>query len=259
MRAAASVLAGCVTTTAEDDPLQIRLDDMDRRRSAASSAWPPARAWSSDVAAHRCAAGRGAHAARPARSARERQRGAAQAAARSLRGLSSSGWTRSGRRAAAIEGGAHFGAAPSAAARWVVPWCAGRRRRRARRVGRHGSATASLRCAEGRPTTRPPSPACASSSRPIPTMISPTTRSTGSARPTTSRATTTTRRSPPSLVVLQRWPQSSKAPDAMLKLGYAVRAEAPGRGAARPCRSSAHRFPGTEAARLAQERLRLIP
>ena len=57
----------------------------------------------------------------------------------------------------------------------------------------------------------------------------------------------------------QRWPQSSKAPDAMLKLGYA-QFELKRVSAAKQILSQVGtRYPGTEAARLAQERLRRIP
>ncbi len=57
----------------------------------------------------------------------------------------------------------------------------------------------------------------------------------------------------------QRWPDSSKAPDAMLKLGFAQvelkRVEA----AKQTLAQVGTRYPGTEAARLAQERLRRLP
>jgi tol-pal system protein YbgF len=57
----------------------------------------------------------------------------------------------------------------------------------------------------------------------------------------------------------QRWPDSSKAPDAMLKLGYA-QFELKRLAAAKQTLSQlGTRYPGTEAARLAQERLRRIP
>ena len=57
----------------------------------------------------------------------------------------------------------------------------------------------------------------------------------------------------------QRWPDSSKAPDAMLKLGYA-QFELKRLDAAKQTLSQVGtRYPGTEAARLAQERLRRIP
>ena len=57
----------------------------------------------------------------------------------------------------------------------------------------------------------------------------------------------------------ERWPQSSKAPDAMLKLGYA-QFELKRLAAAKQTLSQVGaRYPGTEAARLAQERLRRIP
>jgi tol-pal system protein YbgF len=60
-------------------------------------------------------------------------------------------------------------------------------------------------------------------------------------------------------IVGQRWPQSSKAPDAMLKLGYA-QYELKRLAAAKETLSLVEsRFPGTEAARLALERLRRIP
>ncbi|MCU0761128.1 MAG: tol-pal system protein YbgF [Steroidobacteraceae bacterium] len=57
----------------------------------------------------------------------------------------------------------------------------------------------------------------------------------------------------------ERWPQSSKAPDAMLKLGYS-QFELKRLAAAKQTLSQVgERYPGTDAARLAQERLRRIP
>lgn len=57
----------------------------------------------------------------------------------------------------------------------------------------------------------------------------------------------------------ERWPQSSKAPDALLKLGFA-QFELKRFGAARQTLGQVgERYPGTDAARLAQERLRRIP
>jgi tol-pal system protein YbgF len=56
-----------------------------------------------------------------------------------------------------------------------------------------------------------------------------------------------------------RWPDSSKAPDALLKLGYS-QFELKRMAAARDTLAKVpQRYPGTDAARLAQERLRLIP
>lgn len=60
-------------------------------------------------------------------------------------------------------------------------------------------------------------------------------------------------------VVGERWPQSSKAPDAMLKLGYAQFELKRVAAAKQTLTQVGVRYPGTEAARLAQERLRRIP
>ncbi len=57
----------------------------------------------------------------------------------------------------------------------------------------------------------------------------------------------------------QRWPQSSKAPDAMLKLGYAQFELKRLPDAKQTLSQVGTRYPGTEAAKLAQERLRRIP
>jgi tol-pal system protein YbgF len=60
-------------------------------------------------------------------------------------------------------------------------------------------------------------------------------------------------------LVGERWPQSSKAPDAMLKLGYAQFELKRLAAAKQTLAQVGERFPGTDAARLAQERLRRIP
>lgn len=59
--------------------------------------------------------------------------------------------------------------------------------------------------------------------------------------------------------VLQRWPQSSKAPDALLKQGYAQFELKRLPAAKQTLGEVVARYPGTEAAKLAQERLRRIP
>jgi tol-pal system protein YbgF len=59
--------------------------------------------------------------------------------------------------------------------------------------------------------------------------------------------------------VLSAWPDSRKAPDALLKLGYTQMEQgklAAGRGS---LQQVVNRYPGTEAARLAAERLAKIP
>jgi tol-pal system protein YbgF len=59
--------------------------------------------------------------------------------------------------------------------------------------------------------------------------------------------------------VIERWPNSRKAPDAMLKLGFAL-FELKHYGEARATLTDVgRRFPDTDAARLATERLRLLP
>ena len=60
-------------------------------------------------------------------------------------------------------------------------------------------------------------------------------------------------------IVGQRWPDSSKAPDAMLKLGYAQYELKRLPAAKQTLAQVGTRYPGTEAARLAQERLRRLP
>ena len=60
-------------------------------------------------------------------------------------------------------------------------------------------------------------------------------------------------------MVGERWPQSSKAPDALLKLGYAQHELKRVAAAKQTLAQVGVRYPGTEAARLAQERLRRIP
>lgn len=57
----------------------------------------------------------------------------------------------------------------------------------------------------------------------------------------------------------ERWPQSGKAPDALLKLGYAQFELKQLAAAKQTLTQVGARYPGTEAARLAQERLRRIP
>ena len=59
-------------------------------------------------------------------------------------------------------------------------------------------------------------------------------------------------------MVLQSFPDSSKAPDAMLKKGYSlIELGEAGRGAA-TLNAVVNEFPGTEAARLANTRLRTL-
>jgi tol-pal system protein YbgF len=59
--------------------------------------------------------------------------------------------------------------------------------------------------------------------------------------------------------LLAKWPESNKAPDAQLKLGYAQFESKRFAAARQALTLVTTRYPGTEAARLAQERLRRIP
>ncbi|GAC1459158.1 MAG: tol-pal system protein YbgF [Steroidobacteraceae bacterium] len=59
--------------------------------------------------------------------------------------------------------------------------------------------------------------------------------------------------------VLKKWPNSRKAPDALLKLGFTQYAQAQYPAARATLTEVTHRFPGSEAAKLATERLRKIP
>jgi tol-pal system protein YbgF len=57
----------------------------------------------------------------------------------------------------------------------------------------------------------------------------------------------------------ERWPASRKAPDALLKLGYAQYEQKHLAEARATLAQVAQRYPGTEAARLAAERLQKLP
>ena len=59
--------------------------------------------------------------------------------------------------------------------------------------------------------------------------------------------------------VLKKWPDSRKAPDALLKLGFTQYAQAQYAAARATLTDVTRRFPGTDAAKLATERLRKIP
>jgi tol-pal system protein YbgF len=59
--------------------------------------------------------------------------------------------------------------------------------------------------------------------------------------------------------VLKKWPNSRKAPDALLKLGFTQYAQAQYPAARATLTDVTRKFPGTDAARLATERLRKIP
>ena len=59
--------------------------------------------------------------------------------------------------------------------------------------------------------------------------------------------------------VVQRWPESSKAPDSLVKKGYAQFEQRQFTAARQTLGEVGTRYPGTEAARLATERLKRIP
>lgn len=59
--------------------------------------------------------------------------------------------------------------------------------------------------------------------------------------------------------VLKKWPNSRKAPDALLKLGFTQYAQAQYPAARATLTDVTRRFPGSDAAKLATERLRKIP
>lgn len=59
--------------------------------------------------------------------------------------------------------------------------------------------------------------------------------------------------------VLKKWPDSRKAPDALLKLGYTQAAQKQYSAARTTLDEVAKKYPGTDAAKLATDRLRRIP
>ena len=59
--------------------------------------------------------------------------------------------------------------------------------------------------------------------------------------------------------VLRKWPDSRKAPDALLKLGYTQAAQKQNAAARATLEEVTRKYPGSDAARLAAERLRRIP
>ena len=59
--------------------------------------------------------------------------------------------------------------------------------------------------------------------------------------------------------VLKKWPDARKAPDALLKLGYTQFERKQFAAARSTLTAVTQRYPGTDAARLAAEKLRLTP
>ena len=59
--------------------------------------------------------------------------------------------------------------------------------------------------------------------------------------------------------VLKKWPASRKAPDALLKLGYTQAAQKQYAAARATLDEVTKKYPGSDPARLAAERLRRIP
>lgn len=59
--------------------------------------------------------------------------------------------------------------------------------------------------------------------------------------------------------VLKKWPDARKAPDALLKLGYTQQAQKQAAAARATLTEVTRKYPGTEAAKLAAERLRRLP
>jgi len=59
--------------------------------------------------------------------------------------------------------------------------------------------------------------------------------------------------------VLKKWPDSRKAPDAMLKLGYTQLEQKQYPAARATLDEVTKKYPGTDSAKLAAERLRRIP
>ena len=174
---------------AEDDPLQVRLDDMDRRLGRVERV-AGNQSLARDVAAHRRAAGRSAPAARPGRGAARTAARRAQAAARPVRRPVDGGWRRS--RAAV----AAWAAARRGRGRGALGGDGRRRRRDRRGCGAAGGARRAVRSAEQRYGRAFDALKAGELSggdrgharfprRPTRITSSPTTRSTGWARPTT--------------------------------------------------------------------------
>ena len=59
--------------------------------------------------------------------------------------------------------------------------------------------------------------------------------------------------------VLKKWPDSRKAPDALLKLGYTQAAQKQYSAARATLDEVTKKYPGTDAAKLASDRLKRIP
>jgi TolA-binding protein len=58
--------------------------------------------------------------------------------------------------------------------------------------------------------------------------------------------------------VLKKWPDSRKAPDALLKLGYTQYAQKQYAAARATLTDVTHKYPGSDSAKLAAERLRRV-
>ncbi len=62
-----------------------------------------------------------------------------------------------------------------------------------------------------------------------------------------------------SATVLKKWPESRKAPDALLKLGYTQYAQKQYPAAKATLTEVTRKYPGTDTAKLAADRLHRIP
>jgi tol-pal system protein YbgF len=255
-------LAGCVTTSSEDDPLQVRLDDMDRRLGKVE----------------RVAGGQ-------TLLEMSQRIDALQAEVRRLRGqvevLENGGeavrkqqrdlYADLSRRIEALEGG---GRSPGAAGAGGYGAGAGSGSGSGSAVGAGTGATAGSAAARGAESAEQRYgrafdalkaanyPAAISGLRDFLSSY-PDHELADNAQYWLGEAYYVTRDYDNAIgaftTVGQRWPDSSKAPDAMLKLGYA-QFELKRLPAAKQTLSQVGtRYPGTEAARLAQERLRRLP
>jgi tol-pal system protein YbgF len=254
-------LAGCVTTPAEDDPLQVRLDDMDRRlgkveRVAGGSTLLEMSQRIDTLQAE----------LRKLRGQVEVLENTNEALRKQQRDL----YADLSRRMDALDGGGRGNAVPAAGAPAMpsggtAPAAAGALVGGAATVGgaARGGETAEQRYGKAFDALKASNyPVAIAGMRDF-LAAYPDHELADNAQYWLGEAYYVTRDYENAIgafpVVGPRWPDSSKAPDAMLKLGYAQFELKRLPAAKQTLTQLGTRYPGTEAARLAQERLRRIP
>jgi tol-pal system protein YbgF len=249
-------VAGCVTTSSEDDPLQVRLDDMDRRLgkvervAGGQTLLEMSQRIDALQAEVRRLRGQVEVLENGGEAVRKQQRDLYADLSRRIEALE--GGRGAGAPGGVSSGGAMNGGVAGSAGSATLGGAAGRGADSAEQ--RYGRAFDALKASNY--------PAAISGMRDF-LSSHPDHELADNAQYWLGEAYYVTRDYENAIAsfttVGQRWPDSSKAPDAMLKLGFA-QFELKRLAAAKQTLSQVGtRYPGTEAARLAQERLRRLP